>query len=58
MQKNYEMVEVLNFNVDEMNKALYVDRNICMDMENIGHKNETVLFRNRTKAFIDGMNQN
>ena len=53
MQKNYDMVEVLKLNGDEMNKALHVNRNLCMDMYKFGHKNKTGIFINCTKAFID-----
>ena len=58
IQKNYDMVEVLKFNVNATNKSLHADRNLCMDMENIGHKNETDIFKYRTKAFTDDNNKN
>ena len=54
MHNNYNIVEILKFNGNDMNKALHANKNICMDMENIGHKNETGIFRKSTKAFIDG----
>ena len=58
MHKNYEMVGILKFNGDKMKKVLHVDENIFMDMENIGHKKDTSIFRKRTKAFIDGKKKN
>ena len=54
MHNNYNIVEILKFNGNDMNKALHANKNICMDVENIGHKNETGIFRKSTKAFIDG----
>ena len=37
MQKNYEMVEVLKFNDDDMNKTVHANRNLCMGMDKHGN---------------------
>ena len=58
MQKNYDMVEVLKLNGDDMKKALHVNRNLCMDMYKFGHNNKTGIFINCAKAFIDCKKQN
>ena len=58
MQKNYDMVEVMKLNGNRMNKALHADMNLCIDMDKLGHENETGIFRNCTKEFIDGKKQN
>ena len=58
IQKNYDMVEVLEFNGEKTNKELNDYKNPCMNMDNTRHKNDTGIFRNHTKTFIDGKKQN